>query len=628
MSSRSPTCRHPDIRKFDGFRSCLACGETIFESPSVDVPAALPDISNPTATATYTYQRLNYELGQEIRLLIVEPGATQDPVRCSLVKVNLLDDPEYEALSYTWATENGDDSLSQTVYCGSTATLHVTKNCGAAIRRLRKPGLRRTLWIDALCIDQQNDAEKNHQVALMGKIYSGAARVLVYLDCDGFDFTPLFGWLRQKDIPINFESINNSREKLVLLAQKWKFFSLRWFHRVWVIQEVALSRAALLMTQNDQVVLDGETVIKLNLLHQWGSERPQLLGQNFPGPLSWIPGWRELERPDLLACLLSTRDCSASDPRDKVFSILNLVRREVSSLVKVDYTASIAAIYIDAAIAITKERGDLSILSYVQKATHIEVDWPSWVPDWRVSNDPLIFQFTTSSKNTWVSQSQEISVAHVHSGWRDLRLMGIGTFEPNIKYCLRVRAHILDVITSETWTSEQGADKYARNSEQYWDAISDDRSALMPTFVKGLTPESEFRHHLNTAKVVRGNFNLYGPSPTMQDVFGYVEPYTRFLEAARLNNRHKLFRTEHSLGFAANYGSSQWMRGDVVVALDGARAPFILHRSEGRYRIASDCYLMAALEYDEWKQKGGRGPWGELPDPVPEEQRSLMIEIY
>jgi hypothetical protein len=125
------SCRHPDIRKFDEVRCCLACGEAVFES-------------SPTATtkeiagSPCQYRRLNYTLGQEIRLIELLPGLRSDDIRCNIVHVNLDDDPEFEAVSYTWATEDGDDTFSKTIYTSSNTTMSVTANCLSALRQLRK----------------------------------------------------------------------------------------------------------------------------------------------------------------------------------------------------------------------------------------------------------------------------------------------------------------------------------------------------------------------------------------------------------------------------------------------------------------------------------------------------------
>jgi len=140
------SCKHLDVRKFDGLRCCLGCGEVVFEGLS---SAAL---SRMTITTTpYKYERLNYELGREIRLVILLSGHSEDPLRCDIVHVNLDDDPVYDAVSYTWATEDGDASLCKAVRCVRGGIIAVTANCHAVLRQMRRPGGTRKLWVDAIC---------------------------------------------------------------------------------------------------------------------------------------------------------------------------------------------------------------------------------------------------------------------------------------------------------------------------------------------------------------------------------------------------------------------------------------------------------------------------------------------
>lgn len=83
----------------------------------------------------------------------------------------------YEALSYVW----GDSNLVEPIYCCGK-TLRVTLNCLKALKYLRRENESRTLWVDAICINQAGQTEeKNHQIDLMGDIYSGASKVLVWL---------------------------------------------------------------------------------------------------------------------------------------------------------------------------------------------------------------------------------------------------------------------------------------------------------------------------------------------------------------------------------------------------------------------------------------------------------------
>lgn len=57
----------------------------------------------------------------------------------------------------------------------------VTVNLHEALLRLRDPAIERIIWIDAVCIDQDDDTEKTHQIGLMSKIYGQANRVIIWL---------------------------------------------------------------------------------------------------------------------------------------------------------------------------------------------------------------------------------------------------------------------------------------------------------------------------------------------------------------------------------------------------------------------------------------------------------------
>ena len=679
MSSRPLCCQRPDIRKFDGIRTCLACGTVVFESPSIEIAGGLSADSNTEGTQTYRYTKLNYELGQEIRLLVIQPGSGKDPVRCNIITVNLMDEPEYEALSYTWATEDGDDSLSRVVYCdGLLTTLPVTRNCEAALRRLRKLGLRRTVWIDALCIDQNNIAERNHQVALMGNIYKGASRVLIYLDCATYNLTALFEWLRSREF--NWESSKSRlhperNSSWISLLQVKELLSLRWFHRVWVIQEVALSRAALLMTENDEVILDGETITRLQDI-RW-----RTLEDNFstfrdyadlslPGPLLWMPVWRELQRPHLLECLLATQDCYASDPRDKVYGILNLLDDETRSILPVDYALDIVTVYTHATVSTIIQREDLRSLLYACKRRYATVSatlniasgstvdqslpkpnalgelssaviLPSWVPDWRsICASPLEKCNTAAYRNSTKRLSSPIELINAPLLWPGEGDAYWPAQNPPVicstmKYCLRLKARFLDSINSRDWTSDTNLWQYAYYSRDHWPNhgrcndflhVLHDSEGQQHQFFDS----DSFPDHLKTMKLLNSRHTK--ESQPKIDGIGKPRHYEAFLEAGMIlpdeGTGYNVFRTEHSMGFA-DYDPTSWTKGDVVVALDGAHAPMILQSLGGnRYRIKCDCYLMAALEYDSWKEAGGRGPWGELPDPVPEEEHTRLIDLY
>jgi len=127
------------------------------------------------------YQFEPLESPRSIRVFHLEPAWSKDsPIKGSLSELRLEDDPSFEALSYVWGTVTTKVSINV-----QGSILEVTSNCLNALCGLRHRFVRRTLWIDAICIDQKSQAEKNQQVPLMAEIYSKAVLVLVWLNDSG-----------------------------------------------------------------------------------------------------------------------------------------------------------------------------------------------------------------------------------------------------------------------------------------------------------------------------------------------------------------------------------------------------------------------------------------------------------
>lgn len=125
------------------------------------------------------YKHAPFTSPNTIRILKLSPASTtSDPLHCALVQISLDTSPvhPFTALSYAWDAQ----IVSQPIQCDGGVLL-ITANCVAAMRALRKTDETVTLWIDSICIDQSNLAEKSMQVALMGQIYSLASSVMVWL---------------------------------------------------------------------------------------------------------------------------------------------------------------------------------------------------------------------------------------------------------------------------------------------------------------------------------------------------------------------------------------------------------------------------------------------------------------
>jgi hypothetical protein len=104
--------------------------------------------------------------GKEIRLLKIASGVENEPLDCSLEPVS-LNDARYTALSYCWG-----DAKDRVDIIVNGQKMSVTRNLENALRHMRNVDQGKIVWADAICINQQDSAEKNIQVGAMGDIYS------------------------------------------------------------------------------------------------------------------------------------------------------------------------------------------------------------------------------------------------------------------------------------------------------------------------------------------------------------------------------------------------------------------------------------------------------------------------
>jgi hypothetical protein len=139
--------------------------------------------------ATYYYSKLAED--EVTRLLILEPGEDGNELKCHLRPIKALQDHEYEALSYAW----GKFSTKDIIICGG-ADKQITPNLEAALRQLRYTDRPRILWVDAICIDQEDVAERSRQVRMMQNIYPSATQVVVWLGPETPQDNRAFGSLR------------------------------------------------------------------------------------------------------------------------------------------------------------------------------------------------------------------------------------------------------------------------------------------------------------------------------------------------------------------------------------------------------------------------------------------------
>lgn len=143
----------------------------------------------------YIYRALERQ-HPEIRLLELLPGQYIDPIRANIVHVSLPNASllTFETVSYVWG-----DSLKSVYIEISGQRLSIPTGTDAALRRMRYSHEARLLWIDAICINQDDTTERGQQVELMSRIYSSSEGNLIHLTDDEVVARPVWDAIMKID---------------------------------------------------------------------------------------------------------------------------------------------------------------------------------------------------------------------------------------------------------------------------------------------------------------------------------------------------------------------------------------------------------------------------------------------
>lgn len=154
------------------------------------------------------------------------------PIQCQLFNYSLQETNKgshlYEALSYVW----GDSDNPQSIYIDEHP-FNVTENLHMALSRLRNRFFERIIWVDAVCINQTNNQEKEHQIQSMAKIYGLANRVVVWLGkmMENSDLA-----LEGIRFAADKRTMNSSNKEMIQQAIL-ALLQRPWFERIWVREQ-------------------------------------------------------------------------------------------------------------------------------------------------------------------------------------------------------------------------------------------------------------------------------------------------------------------------------------------------------------------------------------------------------
>ncbi|PIG87823.1 hypothetical protein AARAC_011885, partial [Aspergillus arachidicola] len=205
-----------------------------------------PERTSHTTPPPFTYPTLPQEpyTTRMIRLLPHEDKSA--PIQCELFNYDLSETGGgkhlYQAISYVWGSELKPESIIL-----NGCTFHVTTNLHTALLYLRNRQLERTLWVDAICINQDEEdqgVEKSKQIPLMRTIYAQAERVIVWLGDateNGDKALKAIRCLAEKQDTTSTLNTSKNYDACLRLLQR------DWFSRIWVLQEVGVARCIYIM---------------------------------------------------------------------------------------------------------------------------------------------------------------------------------------------------------------------------------------------------------------------------------------------------------------------------------------------------------------------------------------------
>ncbi len=332
--------------------------------------------------------------GNYIRLLDIKAAFWSSEL-IGTFKIISLDDytDEYKAISYAW----GDATpVAQLKLSDGQHSLPLSQTLHDLFGALRRNDRKFILWIDALCINQSDEAEKAAQVLLMGRLYSSASQVLLWLGAGTLESHEAFRFMISKQT-LSWPDDWDKDEEMVSgdfsgLKEVFHLLSRPWFQRVWVIQEATLSDNVLMACGDDRIDFDNFKncvyaiwkylggLVKLDYDHPakrglWGVTRLIHIRKAYhsSGPV----------RYEML--LEVAFHLQASDIRDRVFAFRDIADK-LRSVPKPLYTTAFTpkVLFKETAEALLCNGTSLDLLALCGIARHNEpFDFPSWVPDLR-----------------------------------------------------------------------------------------------------------------------------------------------------------------------------------------------------------------------------------------------------
>ncbi|KAI1301973.1 heterokaryon incompatibility protein-domain-containing protein [Xylaria venustula] len=409
------------------------------------------------AMAPYEYSTLCDD--HSIRILTLFAGSGDDPLCGRLTDLNVesLDTEYYEPLSYVW----GDPTRTHSFTCDGK-TLGLTQSLHHALRQLRKADGSRRIWVDQICINQNDFAERGKQVQFMNVIYKCADHVLVWLGRDEEGVADVaFGHVRALAEtfadPTKYEQFvaDHTGENIKLRSHKdWApiqhLTSLPWFERAWIVQEIGTTAPATLLWGSCSMNWDTlyRVCDRLTGFHHLrrhfniDTAKVKFVFQRFVPPDF---ATRHSNRLSFVYELHRARHLRATDARDRVFAFLghySVAEGKNKNLrcLQANYDPAIwpvSRVYSHAAACALRGGGAEEGLIVLGSVQHLSLpstyrEWdelrqtsdylPTWVPDWRTYTSHILSEPASPHRASGRFSNQDLEI---EAGETILKIKGV-----------------------------------------------------------------------------------------------------------------------------------------------------------------------------------------------------------
>ncbi|CVK98791.1 uncharacterized protein FMAN_08437 [Fusarium mangiferae] len=337
-----------------------------------------------------------------IRIMTLHRGSGSDVFKCDLRNIRLaakpaVQTPPYEALSYVW----GEKEDPSHIYINGNR-FSVTQNLFEALTYLRHLDSDRILWIDAICINQLDFAEREVQVQQMHQVYGNAKEVIAWIGTSNADTNEIFDPIAsmedgaQKQFPsLNLGplsgfslTLGNERRTQRKKAALSQLAERPYWFRAWTFQEMKFATSLTIQCGVSKITYGGLHSLHINKratasvrTRNDNGELVQRYINNLDSKLPELNGDQDYPHY-FLECLLD-RQCS--DRRDNIFAFWNLFPKDLQKRIPISYKSPARDILLQSARAIIESTGSLYI--FVIRARQIppeshEEKWQKSMPSW------------------------------------------------------------------------------------------------------------------------------------------------------------------------------------------------------------------------------------------------------